>query len=592
MGKLLHDPSTVHFRQSVSMKNDMQPKDFLNRRFREYLISDIIGIGGMGTVFKGYHVRLKTIRAIKVLKPRFTEDEQFKARFEREARILAKLENPHLIRIYEFFEEQNYLFLVMEYAAGESLADQMDYREMLPVNKAVEWLSQACTGLAHAHEMGIVHRDLSPDNILITRLKDGSDFVKIIDFGIAKTVFESPNAKTLLASNLTAPGIFLGKIRYCSPEQAAGKELDHRSDQYSIALMLYEAITGIVAFQGETPMESLTMRLHKKPKKLNDIPSGSSHAPKLEFALDKALEQNPDDRYPDIIVFRDAITTALEEDISEDVMESKSSLADDKLYEKPIPLVEEESVKPKKTDTAKQIIPGLTDYFSDASESRIKPRWETPLDFPGKPRRRIRNEKERRTKPRNILGIILLCVIVLFFAGGGVYLYLWGEDPDSVAYAVLNASKDAWNDFSNLIRTWQKTDSQPSKTENQKTVKNIPKSPRQTRKPSQTTLQHKTSNDGPFLASSPGVTPPRVVARTPVRAPEEFPGIGFPAKIIVQAVILHDGSVGQTDIVSSLHPKLDKLAMQSVKDWTFAPGMRYGQPADIIFDVPVIIQKH
>jgi serine/threonine protein kinase len=574
------------------MTSEMNSDAFLEKRFREYLLKDIVGVGGMGTVYKAYHVRLRAARAIKVLKPSFSEDENFKSRFEREARILARLEHKNLIRIYEFFEEQEHLFLVMEYAAGESLADKIEYMSIVPVEKAVDWVAQACEGLSHAHSQGVVHRDLSPDNIIITQASEGSDHVKIIDFGIAKTYLEEMGVGTLISSDLTLPGVFVGKIKYCSPEQAMGKTIDHRSDQYSLTLILFEALTGFCAFESETPMESLTMRLHEPPPKLSEIRSGSGYPSELQKVIDRALERNPQDRYPDMEAYRSALISALKGDTPEAVEIDAGVLAGDNKFEDPISIG---SVIPDKKDEESQEfseqVPGLMNIFDDLETETVP--ISRPSNFdPVKPASRDLKEEDhpvyhaRMARRRKR---IILSLLFIFFTGVGIYGYTFKRDvvelfftdmSDSVKDTVSRWMGKPVKSKSSAVNKSRRGSSPYTKPLNMKTA---------TDSAVLSTPAH--VGDGPFLASSEGVTPPEIIHRRNPEIPHGVVGVDFPIDVLVQVVVLKNGKVGKTEVVNSVNPILDKAALESLKTWTFKAGKKYHRRADIITLVKVHFER-
>ncbi len=577
-------------------------KIFLNQQIREYVLTDIIGSGGMGTVYKGYHVHLKTTRAIKVLKPMYAQDEQFKERFEREARILARLENPNVIRIYEFFQEQDHLFLVMEYAAGESLADKLDYSHIIPVDKAVFWIAQACSGLAHAHANGIVHRDLSPDNLIITQSLTGDEIVKIIDFGIAKTVFDPGGGKTLVAAgNLTTPGIFIGKVKYCSPEQASGKQIDHRSDQYSLALILYEAITGVAAFHGETPMESLTLRLHEPPPKLAEVRPGSSYPTFLEEVISRALEKDPDARFPDILAFQRALNEALADDTLTEIHEIPDMMTrteeiesfpdPDNGFEKAIPLEPEENSGSGSADpTVLRSVPELTDINEDFKAARSQPRWVTPLDAPPlvkKPRTARRVPPPEEKPSHRLLFSMLIIVFVIGTAIGGLFYFRPVETKKQYA-RLKDESTSVFHTLTQKITAF--TVGGETKTP---TPKNPPKNRTKPRRTSRKNRDKKSAaNDsGPFLANAAGVVPPKKRSGSLPVIPVSIDTIKVPSTVHLQLVVLKNGTVGSIVIPENIDPIVASEIEKTVKQWKYRPGTKYGRQVDIFLEETVQILR-
>ncbi|MBN1355817.1 protein kinase [bacterium] len=591
------------------MQNDKEPvpgksapdRDsdiFLGENFREYHLKEVIGFGGMGTVYKAYHIRLRAERAIKILKPELLRDESFKGRFEREACILARLEHPNLIRIYEFFQEREHLFLVMEYAAGESLADKIENMGSIPADKVIEWISQACDGLAHAHSQGVVHRDLSPDNIIITQSSEGKDHIKIIDFGIAKTYLEELSPGALMSSDLTLPGVFVGKIKYCSPEQAMGRNIDHRSDQYSLTLILYEALTGKSAFISETPMESLTMRLHEPPPKLSEVRPGSAYPSALQQVIDKALERSPSDRYPDMAEFKKALLTARIEDATAEVPVHDEILAGIKKFDSQSP---EKPQEPAGDSGRKQNgsarLPGLMGMYDEFDPTFRRRRYATPLDFPQSPQRvsldrdhpgyRSRINRRRRLA---VTWIVTICIGIIL---GSVYYFerdLVGRWTDRsgrfirVHLAALTGDRNGSRVFVGVPEASTRV---PAGQQGPESIQPVPEKTAAPGLPTPAVI-----GDGPFLAGGQGIDPPRIVSRTEPVVPRGAEEVSFPVTVLVQAVILKTGQIGNVEIVNPVHPMLDRVAMETVKSWKFNRGTKYGRPADIIMILEVEFTGH
>ncbi len=288
----------------------MEPQKFIGRRIREYQIISLIGQGGMAAVLKAEHVKLKTIRAVKIIRSSLSRNPKFIDRFNREARLLVPLRHPNLVQIFDFFEEEGHLFLVMNYVPGESLAHRLKHQTIMSPQEILPLVIQALSGLGEAHQFGIVHRDISPDNLMITKHRSGRDQAVIIDFGIAKAFSEESFSETLLKS-YTVSGSFVGKVAYCSPEQAVGETLDGRSDLYSLGLVLHRALTGTIPFRAETPVESLAFRRIKEPPTLEESLPGNQFPDALENCLQKALSRNMDNRYQNTDAFRSDLITIL-----------------------------------------------------------------------------------------------------------------------------------------------------------------------------------------------------------------------------------------------------------------------------------------
>ena len=253
-----------------------------------YEIHGLIGKGGMGEVYRARDTRLDRTVAIKVLPAEFSAQEERLRRFEQEAQILAALSHPNLLAIHDVGAQEGTHFLVSELLEGESLRQRLD-KGALPVRKAMELGAQITKGLAAAHEKGIVHRDIKPDNIFLTR--DGR--VKILDFGLAKQSGTSGNGENAtITAVATEPGMVMGTAGYMSPEQVRGKPADGRSDIFSFGAILYEMVAGLRAFHGESSVEAMTAILKEDPPAIpGNVP------PAIERVIRRCLEKAPDERF-------------------------------------------------------------------------------------------------------------------------------------------------------------------------------------------------------------------------------------------------------------------------------------------------------
>jgi serine/threonine-protein kinase len=214
------------------------------------------------------------------------------ARFNREATNAARINHPHVCAIYDFGETPDgTIYLAMEFIEGESLSDLLEREGALSATRAAHIFQQAGDALQAAHDLGIVHRDLKPDNIMITKAKGGGDVVKVVDFGIAKAVGGEEGQK------VTKTGLVVGTPEYMSPEQLAGDKLDGRSDNYSLALVLYRMLTGTLPFQADSAQEVMIKRLTDEPMPLNAAGTGT-FPDQLQAVIDRALQRMPGERYP------------------------------------------------------------------------------------------------------------------------------------------------------------------------------------------------------------------------------------------------------------------------------------------------------
>ena len=266
-----------------------------------YEILDSLGAGGMGEVYRAKDLRLAREVAVKVLSEEFFEDEGRRARFEREARTLASLSHPGIAAIHAFEEIPRVSssgaagatrhILVMELVEGETLRQAFP-PEPLPAKKVLEIGVQIAEGLAKAHASGIVHRDLKPENVMVSR----EGWVKILDFGLAKlTEARSQELSAAATASGTVPGMVMGTVGYMSPEQAVGKPVDFRSDQFSFGTMLYELATGRRAFQRATSAETIVAVMREEPEPIAKL-NPRVPAP-LRWIIERCLAKDPDQRY-------------------------------------------------------------------------------------------------------------------------------------------------------------------------------------------------------------------------------------------------------------------------------------------------------
>jgi serine/threonine protein kinase len=258
-------------------------------RLGPYEIISPLGQGGMGEVFRARDPRLGRDVAIKILPPRFSADAAAVARFEQEARAVAALSHPHIVGIHDVGRVDNVAFVVTELLEGETLRDRLAHGR-LSVRKAVDIALQVAQGLAAAHAKGIIHRDIKPDNIFIT----GDGHAKILDFGLAKVDRAMSSDETTVASQ-TDPGTVLGTTGYLSPEQAAARPADARSDVFSFGAVLYEMVTGRRAFKRDSTIDTLHAIVHDQPEPIDRQTPDAPH--ELRWLLDKCLAKDPDDRY-------------------------------------------------------------------------------------------------------------------------------------------------------------------------------------------------------------------------------------------------------------------------------------------------------
>ncbi len=283
--------------RSADQVGIVQPETdlYLGKSFGGYRLEAKIGQGGMGTVYKGRQVSLDRIVAVKILNKALYENREFIKRFEREAKSIAKINHPNIVAVYDFGVHDGLWFMVNEYVEGQSLSKIIGDRLVVPVAEVVNWLVHCLAGLAHVGQGNIVHRDIKPDNILVTR--DG--VAKIADFGLAKDVSERNDS-----TDLTAVGLAMGTPAYMSPEQCMGRKLDGRSDQYSLGVTAYFALTGQKPFVGQSSFEIMTQQREHTPPPTHQL--NPSVPAEVSALVARMLAKDPADRFGDATVCRDA----------------------------------------------------------------------------------------------------------------------------------------------------------------------------------------------------------------------------------------------------------------------------------------------
>ncbi len=288
-------------RRSVRVRRQESHMPEEGRRFGRYQIAETLGAGGMGDVYRARDLQLGRDVAVKFLPDRFALDPARLARFDREARAASSLNHPNIVTVHEVGELDGVPYIVMERVEGRTLRELLTDRPMA-LRFVLDIASQISDGLAKAHGAGIVHRDLKPDNVMVNA--DG--YVKILDFGLAKVSPDSSDGPVSSASTTTGTdpvvhdpdtkaGGILGTVGYMSPEQAAGREADFRSDQFSLGVILYEMLTGRRAFQRASHPQTLTAIIESEPEPVEKYNPGVP-AP-VRWVLERCLAKRPEDRY-------------------------------------------------------------------------------------------------------------------------------------------------------------------------------------------------------------------------------------------------------------------------------------------------------
>ena len=269
-----------------------------------YRVLRVLGEGGMGRVYLAEHVRMGRLSAVKVMSPALMPTADAVSRFNREASNASRINHPNVAAIYDFGEgETGTLYLAMEYVDGETLASLLRREGALSPSRVAGITRQIADALHAAHLLGIVHRDLKPDNVLVTTDAEGNELVKVVDFGIAKSV----QAK---GQTVTTAGVSIGTPEYMSPEQLAGESLDARSDIYSLGLVTFVMLTTELPYPEVTSKQSLVRRLTELPSTLAEVRPDIAWSPALQAALTRALSPDAHERYAKATEFAREVVTA------------------------------------------------------------------------------------------------------------------------------------------------------------------------------------------------------------------------------------------------------------------------------------------
>jgi len=294
-------------RDGTALRTQSGAADLVGSIIGGYHVLKKLGEGGMGQVYLAEHVKMGRHSAVKVMHAAMVHDADAIGRFNREAANASRINHPNVAGIYDFGETSDGLvYLAMEFIEGETLTEIVKAHGALSPQRAAGITRQAAEGLYVAHHMGIVHRDVKPDNIMVSKDRDGLDQVKVVDFGIAK-------ASGSESQKVTRTGMVIGTPEYMSPEQLAGDKLTGATDQYSLALVAFNMLTGQLPFPSETTQQSMIMRLTEKPKKLGEMKADVNWPPEVEAVMDRALERESSKRFATARDFGRALFEAVKE---------------------------------------------------------------------------------------------------------------------------------------------------------------------------------------------------------------------------------------------------------------------------------------
>ncbi|MBP2639965.1 MAG: prkC [Firmicutes bacterium] len=357
-----------------------------------YTILELIGGGGMADVYRAHDKLLDRSVAVKILHKQFTHDEEFVSRFRREAQAAARLSHPNIVNIYDVGQDDDIYYIVMEYISGETLKEKIEREAPLPADTAVRIALEIADALGNAHSNNIVHCDIKPHNILLTK----AGRVKVTDFGIARAVS---------SATITQSGLIIGSVHYFSPEQAKGSFVGAKSDIYSLGIVLYEMLTGTVPFKGETPISIAIKHLQEEPlmpRKINPAIPALAEAIVL-----KAIAKDPEQRFATIA------------EMDADLHLAQNYLRDD------------HTRRLSREDFPTQILPKLP--IQEPIEQNVKP-------IPGDDR-----TKSVMTKRKQIIGVFALLLIGFVFGAFLSFGKFWSPDDVVVANVVGKQVDDAKN---------------------------------------------------------------------------------------------------------------------------------------------------
>jgi len=282
-------------------------RDILNGQFQ---ILQKIGSGGMGAVYKALQPDMNRMVGVKILHPKLANRKDLVSRFRREARAMSQLTHPNTVKVFMFGElDDGSLYIIMEFLEGKNLNQTVRSEGPFALDRALGVLIAACGALDEAHKAGIIHRDLKPENIFLVQSGGVKDFPKLLDFGLAKVGEKQMRPGSVI---LTQEGMVFGTPEFMSPEQAQGKTLTPASDVYSIAVILYEVLTGKLPFDAKSAMDYISLHVTGKPIPLSQRVPGKTFPPLLDQIMDRALAKKSEDRFQSAAEFGQALQAVLQ----------------------------------------------------------------------------------------------------------------------------------------------------------------------------------------------------------------------------------------------------------------------------------------
>ena len=378
-----------------------------------YEIIEIIGVGGMAVVYKAFDNIDKRIVAVKILKDEYLSSEEFRRRFRNESKAIAVLSHPNIVKVYDVSYGDRLQYIVMEHVEGITLKEYIQQQGRVDIRESIYFVTQILRALQHAHDKGIVHRDIKPQNIML--ISDGT--IKVTDFGIAR--FSRSETKTMTETAI-------GSVHYISPEQAKGSVVDAKTDIYSVGVVLYELLTGKLPFQSDNAVSVALMQLQNdpvRPRTLNpDIPIG------LEQIIMRAMQKNPNDRYQsasEMLVDIDAYkkNPNIKFDYSYFVDKSPTKYLPNRQE------ISEEMARNRAAQTSAQQRPVVRPYTPQQTQQRqvqrpVQRPATRPAQRPVRPVRQTMSSKERAAKRRTIAVLSGILAAVAIVAGIVIWMVM------------------------------------------------------------------------------------------------------------------------------------------------------------------------
>jgi len=427
-----------------------------------YQIVDLNGKGGMGAVYKAIHLAMNQTVALKVLNPEALGDDTAVQRFYHEAKASSRLKHPNTIKVFDFGRsEEGHLYLVMEYLEGQTLGALLREERVLSVGRSIKITKQVLKSLGEAHDQGLVHRDLKPDNIFLTKVFGENDFVKVLDFGISKFVDTSPDHETL-----TQAGLIPGTPLYVSPEQALGRSVGGTADIYSLGIILYQMVTGRPPFKADSAVALVMKQIHDippDPTTFNPNVVIPERLKKLIFAMLEKVPENRPAKALDVYQELEEIEKegGYPDTPSKDLIIPGNDGNADNLIPNSTEITGQKALSPDEHESPTQYIPEAENETAEAKTQYIQEPAEKKADLPERPTTAITSpftdeddatilddsisrhiaQSQSKNKPKVFIALLIVAILL----GGGLYWALSGPEVPKIAKGPVEQSKPIVN---------------------------------------------------------------------------------------------------------------------------------------------------